>query len=241
MPDLFGDTTFELAPGIYVDPEAKQVYLSGERLGEWLGLSPMTVSRWAREKGLPRNSGPKRQWLYPVSHFARWILLQQTGTSKSESEARTELAIAQRKRAELDIAERQGDVVPVELHHQVIAAIGLLFREVLSELPDLLGGTDRILATRIEHELVPYRSALAKRVGDVVSRSGYNRAVRHAAAAADSLRVAGADRPSDASGKPKAGPVAKRKRTVSRGGGKGARGSDRARGRARNTRAVGKD
>jgi hypothetical protein len=84
-----------------------------------LGITPQSVGAWAVRPGAPaRVQGANVYLQWPA--FARWREQELVRQAKEEAaplsliEAQTRRAVAQAKEAELDLAEREGQLVTVE-------------------------------------------------------------------------------------------------------------------------------
>jgi phage terminase Nu1 subunit (DNA packaging protein) len=104
-------------------------------LAELLGVNALTISRWEAHDGLPAAvpGGPGRSTLYDVPAVIRWYVeravqaAHRNGHGPGASDRpsldveRAKLAEAQRRRTDLDIRQREGELVPLTEITPVIA------------------------------------------------------------------------------------------------------------------------
>lgn len=108
--------------------------VSQKELARYFRVAPRTIRRWQNYEGLPRRA----DGTYMVADVLEWYVDRQTareGIPDLET-ARARKTAAQARIAELEAAEREGRLMPIEMHGDRLAEVCGRIRERLLALPD---------------------------------------------------------------------------------------------------------
>lgn len=165
--------------------------LSLRHAADALNVTDRTLHRWVAEK-CPRNENGS----FDLAKISEWLISRATGAGGMQLEAqRARLAGAQAERAELDLAERKGELMNCEDAAREWGGLVLAARNRMRGLPTTLApvfaGMDNaeVIAARMIAEIDAALLELSEVNSDSKGDEGTGGASVRPAAAADGKRV----------------------------------------------------
>ena len=108
-------------------PPSEVWFRRGADVAEWFDVQEKTLARWRRRDQFPARTGKG----YGVRAIGQWLAHRAAATPSGLAEVKTALL-------QLDLREREGELVDVTEVQRVIAGACSTARALLSELPDRL-------------------------------------------------------------------------------------------------------
>lgn len=115
-----------------------------EKLAELHGVEPRTVTNWVNSTpACPSHVEGRNRW-FDTGEVFRWLIAREVGKALENVvapppddivEAERRKAVAEAMLAEMKVAEKEGSVVPLDIHEAAAAALGERVMAVIQNIP----------------------------------------------------------------------------------------------------------